>query len=306
MRDYFLYLPRPNATPLWGAAVTAAGFTRVPPGSEYPGRAARHPADHLFTWQHGRVLDVWQVVLILEGCGWFESQPTGRRRIKAGDVFVLLPGVWHRYAPDPQTGWVESWIELDGPLLGPLRSLPVFQPRRAVMRLGPQPELAELLDRCHLLAQDQPAEFAGRLATTGLQILALLQGLAQQRGGTPARRQALMRKAQILLMEQCERLPPLREFARGLGMGYSHFRRCFRQHTGLAPKPYVQALRLRRVQELLRHSELTIQEIAERMGYHSPFHLSAEFKKSTGLAPLRWRQRCAAGRASPRAGQKTT
>lgn len=301
MRDYFLYLPQPSAAPVWGAAVTAAGFTRVLPSVDYPPRASRHPADHMFTWERGRILDVWQVVLILEGGGWFESQPTGRRRIAAGDVFLLLPGVWHRYRPDPKTGWVESWIELAGPLLAQLRCLPAFQPRRAVLRPGPQPELAELLDRCHLLAQHQPAEFAGRLATTGLQILALLQGLSQQRGGPPTRRQALMRKAQVLLMERCERLPPLRQFARELGMGYSHFRRCFRQHTGLAPKPFVQALRLRRVQDLLRHSDLTIKEIAERLGYHSPFHLSAEFKKSTGLAPALWRRR-----ALPRLGKNSS
>ena len=27
---------------------------------------------------------------------------------------MLFPGVWHRYQPDPKTGWHEFWIGFDG------------------------------------------------------------------------------------------------------------------------------------------------------------------------------------------------
>src|SRR5206468_3667841 len=95
-------------------AVTAAGFTRVKPGMAYP--PLRHPLDRLFTWSTGRVLNVYQVVYITAGSGSFESQADPRRilPISAGNAFVLFPGVWHRYSPDPAVGWVENWIELRG------------------------------------------------------------------------------------------------------------------------------------------------------------------------------------------------
>ena len=100
MRNYFTYLPRPEKPPVWGIAVTGAGFTRIPPGGAYPPTEFHHPSDHMFTWEKGRVLDMWQIILIHRGSGWFESHPTGRRRCRAGTVFILFPGVWHRYKPD--------------------------------------------------------------------------------------------------------------------------------------------------------------------------------------------------------------
>jgi len=32
-------------------------------------------------------------------------------------VFLLPPDCWHRYRPDPETGWTEDWLELHGPTL---------------------------------------------------------------------------------------------------------------------------------------------------------------------------------------------
>ena len=41
---------------------------------------------------------------------------------------------------------------------------------------------------------------------------------------------------------------------------------------------------------LLRHSPLSIKEIAERLGFSSQYHLSGYFKSRTGVSPRRFRQ----------------
>jgi AraC-like DNA-binding protein len=291
MRDYFTYLPRPSGTPVWGVAVTGAGFARIPPGGAYPPKEFLHPSDHMFTWDKGRVLDIWQMILIHHGTGWFESRPTGRRRCRAGTVFILFPGVWHRYKPDPKTGWTDSYIEFSGPVSEQLRAQGALQPKRAVFQLGEQPELTELFERIHVLAQNRPVGHTALLATSTLQILSLILSLSQTAAGAPQRVHDIVHRAQTLLMERCDEPIQVHRLARELGIGYSYFRRTFRQHTGLSPKKYAAQLRLRRVQSLLRTTPLTIKEIAEQMGYHSPYHLSAEFKKQTGLSPIRWRHR---------------
>jgi len=291
MKDYFAYLPRPREPSVWGMTVTGAGLTHIPPGGAYPPGHFRHPSDHMFTWEEGRVLDAWQMLMIHEGRGWFESRPTGLRRCGAGTVFLLFPGVWHRYRPDPKTGWTDSYIEWSGVVPDRLRERGVLHPRRAVVHLGPQPELTGLVERVHEIAQDRPAGHSGLLSALSLHILATLLSLSQRSSGPPRRIDDVIRRAQSLLAERYDRPQRMSALARELGIGYSYFRRAFRGQTGVSPKQYAAQLRLRRAQSMLRTTSLTLKEIAAELGYHSPYHLSAEFKRHTGVPPSRWRQR---------------
>ena len=54
-------------------------------------------------------------------------------------------------------------------------------------------------------------------------------------------------------------------------------------------------MRHHRVKGLLLNSSQTVKEIAQELGYSSPFHLSQEFSRINGLSPHQWRQRLAAG-----------
>jgi hypothetical protein len=102
----YLGIPGREEDP-WECTATSVGYERVQRGSPYPPR--RHPVDHHFDWNHGRILSAYQLVYVTEGQGAFESEvPPKCHRIEAGAVMTLFPGVWHRYAPDPKTGWVEQ------------------------------------------------------------------------------------------------------------------------------------------------------------------------------------------------------
>jgi len=291
MQDYFTYLPLAEDSLVWGAAVTSTGVVTTPAGVDYPAREAGHPADHLFSWDTGRVLDCWQVILIREGRGWFESAPTGLRAVGKGSVFFVFPGVWHRYAPDRDVGWVESWVEMVGAVPDQLWRSQILDPGRAVCHLGEQPELTEAVDRCHLLAQNRPPGYAAQLAAAALLVMAHVVALRDFPGGATSRMGGVVQRAMNLLIERCGQPFQIRNLARELGVCESHLRRAFKAHTGLSPKQYSADLRLRRVRGFLQSTSLTIAQIADRMGYSSPFHLSSEFKKRYGCSPRAWRQR---------------
>jgi AraC family transcriptional regulator len=78
--------------------------------------------------------------------------------------------------------------------------------------------------------------------------------------------------------------------ARAVGMSAFHFAHAFRQATGVPPHRYVMEKRIARGKDLLRETELTLDEIAQRVGYSSQSHFSVAFRKTVGIAPSAFRR----------------
>jgi AraC family transcriptional regulator len=85
--------------------------------------------------------------------------------------------------------------------------------------------------------------------------------------------------------EEGRRMPPRSVFlATRLGIPYRQLSRFFAgaEHTGVGQ--YYILLRIERVKELLTYNEATVSAIADRLGFSSVHHLSAQFKRVTGLS----------------------
>ena len=285
--DFFHYLPYLPEAEDWGLAVTAGGRVRTAPGAAYP--PAGHPADHHLSWSEGRVLGAWQIVVIVSGRGHFESAATKPAEIVAGTALILFPGVWHRYAPDPATGWSERWIELRGPVLERLQKAGLLSPATPLRRLGKASEIATLLTRIHERLREPAHGFDPEPGAWALQLLAQLHATTRGRDtANPLSR--LIARAERTLAESIENPPPMESLAKELGVAYSHFRREFKARTGLPPKQYLLRLRLEKARRLLGNTSDSIKTIADQLGFNSPFHLSAAFKKEFGISPAHWRR----------------
>lgn len=69
-----------------------------------------------------------------------------------------------------------------------------------------------------------------------------------------------------------------------------HFARRFKLTTGLAPYQYVLAWKIRRARQLLRAGELPIAAISDALGFASPAHFSAAFRRAVGQGPRAFQQ----------------
>ena len=74
------------------------------------------------------------------------------------------------------------------------------------------------------------------------------------------------------------------------GLSPARFNFLFCEIMGMPPKKYVQNERRKKALELLRDTDLTVEQIAERTGYCDPFHFSKQFKKALGVSPRQFRQ----------------
>jgi AraC-like DNA-binding protein len=286
--DYRRYLVNPPESEVWGIAVTGCGRQTCPAGSPYP--PPGHPPDHHFTWENGRVLGASQIVFVSEGSGVFESRATGLVQVSAGSALVVVPGVWHRYAPDPSTGWTEQWVELQGATPDRLFRNGALGPAQAVVKMERAPRLGALMDEIQVRLGGSAAGFDPEAAALGLQILSLVVEAPRLRA--PSRLiSGFVARAERLLMDSVDDPPPIPGLARDLGVAYSYFRREFKRHTGLAPYQYVRRLRMEKARRMIGSSSESLQSISERLGFASAFHLSAAFKKQYGQSPNHWRRR---------------
>lgn len=285
--EFFHYFPPSPSERLWGISATSFGNVRVHPNASYPPEG--HPENHHFDWSRGRTLNDYQLLYIHEGKGIFESSLTKPKKLQRGTAFILFPGVWHRYRPDRSTGWRESWIELNGTYLEHLRSVGRLDPKKPVYWSQNIDDVESLWHSAQRLVRSKPPGFSIRLGLLALQILICLRSNSTRGKSVPRRIEHLISKSQALMAGNLLEGDSIEKIARELGVGYSYFRREFRNQTGFSPKQYQNEIRHRRAKDLLLSTRLTVKEISEQLGYYSPYHLSFDFSKRMGLSPARWR-----------------
>ncbi len=71
---------------------------------------------------------------------------------------------------------------------------------------------------------------------------------------------------------------------------YGYISNLFSEIENITIEKYFIAQKIERVKELLVYGEMNLNEIADAVGYSSAAHLSAQFKKVTGLTPSHFRQ----------------
>lgn len=83
----------------------------------------------------------------------------------------------------------------------------------------------------------------------------------------------------------------LKEMAGIAGLCERRFRQVFTQITGLQPKKFVDEMRIRIAEELLKNTPFSICNISERLGYSNQFHFSIAFRKFHGIPPSEFRNK---------------
>ncbi|WP_035482019.1 AraC family transcriptional regulator [Gallaecimonas xiamenensis] len=155
---------------------------------------------------------------------------------------------------------------------------------------GDDPQIT-LLYRQFLLAQQwqDPANRLALSSASTLLLTHLLRRYSQLQWQLPRVKGGLapvvLSRVKAYMEQHLDQPIKLQDLAGEAGLSEYHFARMFKQSTGQAPHQYLMARRLARAQQLLRHSEQPLVDIALACGFSSASHFSNRFKAATGLAP---------------------
>ena len=111
----------------------------------------------------------------------------------------------------------------------------------------------------------------------------LLRGLANERVAAALRR----------MHGEPDRSWTVSELAREAALSRSTFFERFRREVGVSPMEYLLGWRIAIAKDLLRGNDVTVSEVAQRVGYSSSSTFSVAFTRQVGASPMMFARECA-------------
>lgn len=236
-----------------------------------------------------RRLECYAVVWISSGSGWLETEAMPQRiPITSGCLFWLFPHVLHTYAPDAD-GWTEQWALFEGPLVASFEHLGFLSASQPVHYTGNSAAIEAIFAQFH-------TDFTNGGPLTGVLSAALVYRLVViahqlsiewQAERDPVARE--IQRSRRWLDTHAFELCDVEDLADSCHMGYSTFRRHFKNIIGYSPREYILRVRLSKAKELLAFTQQSVAEVAKSVGFADPYYFSRLFRDREGIPPSLFR-----------------
>ena len=230
-----------------------------------------------------------------------------------GSLFFIHCMKHHEYHTVKGKNWEFLWLHLNG--MNALGYYEEFVKNGFRILDIREKELTERTLR-RIIAINQKRELTTEVRTSGLIGTLLTELIAQN---TAESRQAILipefvRAAEKYLEQHFREKVPLQELADMLHVDRFYLIKEFGRYVGISPHEYQIELRISYAKELLKYSDLSVNEIAYACGMNQTSHFISLFREREHSTPARFRKewrpgpaerggREAEGRSSQRAGE---
>ena len=143
----------------------------------------------------------------------------------------------------------------------------------------------------YLLKPVNPEELKHLLQRLEATLLAREQQVVPRRESDAA---ALAENVRVYLQENYDKPVDFSALADSLAVSAPYLSKLFHEQTGSSPSKYLTDIRMRQARKLLMDTNLTVKEIAVRVGFPDPFHFSRSFRNAVGISPVQFREELAA------------
>lgn len=236
-------------------------------------------------------------VLTYVGAGALTMRQGAALSAAAGSLLILPSGTPH----EPVEGRaVELWtVRFCPSCFGLDETQPLMSPFRRVRHGAlpvvsiPRPRRRRVLQLYRDLDLEQAAalpESPELLRSMLLVLLAEVHRAMPAATAQPERAPGLV--PEVLAFVQRRALDPisLRDVAAAVGRAPAHVAATVKRHTGHTVGDWITSVRVAEAVSRLVHTDASVAEIAERVGWHDPTHFIRQFRKALGVTPAAWRR----------------
>lgn len=202
--------------------------------------------------------------------------------MEQGDAYILHMGESHHYFSDRNDPWEKVWFNVSGILVRHLLSDYGLDSVVKIPAFGEGRHLTAIFDAI----RREPVHCTNELA---LLLLGHIQALSDfMEGQTVSHSQALAMKN--FIEQNLTRPLSIDDIAAHVHLSRSRAVHLYRESYGTTPYHYYLNQKLELAQTLLKRTTLSIQEIAEQLGFSDYHHFSGFFKKRCGVSPSYYRR----------------
>jgi AraC-like DNA-binding protein len=248
--------------------------------------------------------DFWEVLMFFRGGAHYELEDGTRLEVPGNHFLLVPPGIRHRGDKDirlPCDFCALGFFEISPPdasghsPLSPGESGWVLErfklgAKRVFAMSAPLLEQMARLRKMVLTNRSLPLAEGGRAILRHAVAWALVQ-IAENLGSCSPNAGSEPIAAAIAFLEAHMAQPMgMDAVAKAVGLPRKQFYTQFSRETGMTPNDWLQRLRLRRAEQLLLSTDLTLESIAADVGYPGAPYFCRVFRKYLGRSPGQFRQ----------------
>ncbi|MBL4702061.1 MAG: helix-turn-helix transcriptional regulator [Phycisphaeraceae bacterium] len=246
--------------------------------------SADQPASRRF-----RILPNYHMLYLVRGRGRFIDSDHHPTNLTAGIRLDRHPAMPHTIERASDGLWLEFFITLSPSLHQAFIELGMLYPHRVIQHM---PVTVTLLKTCIRLIDDlQVPAFipADKIVLQLASLLSRFEQVARTQDDAETQRDQMQRAAH-LLTDPLHQHTPLPDLAKQVCMNYESFRKHFSETYGSSPQQYRIEHRIRQAQYQLLETDMSVQEMAQLLGYPDVFSFSRQFKATCGKSPTAYRR----------------
>ena len=214
--------------------------------------------------------------------------------VHANNFFILPPHSKATYEQEKEDPWAYIWIEMSGTALKGILGTTTLGPENFIFSDSPSKE-GERIMTAMVEGDAVASEESECLLITGYiyRFLAfMVTHYSKVQSQTSSKKEETVKQIErYLSIHYSDSGLSVASVAEHFCFSPSYLTRLFKEQEGLTPIQFIDETRMKKAIELLNHRTLTVNQIAEAVGYKNQFYFTKRFKRYFGMPPTKYKQK---------------